>query len=103
MSELLLKQIEFARKMPKLVDKAFILGYNVTIGDVYRDPRCNYGHKNSLHRKRLAIDLNLFRHGVYLIDGAAHNELHDFWDTLNGSGRIITDLNHYSLPYDGMT
>ena len=33
------KQSEFARLVPRLIDKAFELGYEVTLGDAYRDPR----------------------------------------------------------------
>ena len=52
--------------VPRLIRKAFRLGYEVTLGDAYRDPRCPYGSKDSDHHRRLAIDLNLFKNGVYL-------------------------------------
>jgi|GEM_PF-4792231 len=57
---LLETQQQFARMVPRLVDKACELGYEVTLGDAYRDPRCPYGSEVSLHKKRLAIDLNIF-------------------------------------------
>ena len=46
-----------------LILHAEMLGYKLTFGDAYRDPRVTYGHKDSLHRKRLAVDLNLFLDG----------------------------------------
>ena len=76
------KQSEFARLVPRLIDKAFELGYEVTLGDAYRDPRVHgpmgskrsYSHPNSAHKVRLAIDLNLFKDGRYITDneGAHH-------------------------------
>lgn len=97
MSSLFSKQVLFARMVPRLVSQAFNLGYNVTFGDAYRDPRCEYGSKHTKHRKRLAIDLNLFRGIIYLEDGTGHHKLHDFWDSIGGGARIPHDLNHYEL------
>lgn len=45
-------QSEFARLVPRLIDKAFELGYEVTLGDAFRDERVHgafgvklgYGH-----------------------------------------------------------
>ncbi len=65
------EQVKFARLMPRLIDKAFELGFLVSIGDGFRDKRAfpegsdlpgvdPYGAKNSDHKRRLAIDLNLF-------------------------------------------
>ena len=61
--------------LPRLIDHAFESGYAVTLGDCYRDPRVKYGHKNSMHRKRLAVDLNLFKDGKYLTDSEDHKFL----------------------------
>lgn len=60
MSRLLDSQIAFAGQVSNLINKAFELGYHVTLGDAYRDPRCPYGSRSSRHKSRLAIDLNLF-------------------------------------------
>ena len=35
--------------------------YRLRWGDAYRDPRVKYGHPQSVHRKRLAVDLILDR------------------------------------------
>jgi len=67
-------QSQFARLVPRLIDKAYELGYEVTLGDAYRDPRVHgnmgvrlsYSHPRSAHKIRLAIDLNLFKDGEYL-------------------------------------
>ena len=70
---LLAVQIEFTKLVPRLIDQAFELGFDVTLGDAFRDPRVHgevgvkmgYGHPKSNHKQRLAIDLNLFMNGVF--------------------------------------
>jgi hypothetical protein len=90
------KQTEFMRMIPRLIDKAFELGFEVTGGDLYRDPRCPYGAENSKHKRRLAIDLNLFRNGKYLTQTEDHRELGEWWESVGGiwGGRFF-DGNHY--------
>jgi hypothetical protein len=93
------KQIEFVRHLPKLFEKAFELGFELTIGDAYRDPRCSYGSKSSRHKSRLAIDLNLFRDGEYLTDTADHEPLGRWWEKQGGIwGGRFNDGNHYEWP-----
>ena len=104
MSELSDKQKEFSRKIAVLKLVAFELGYELTEGDYYRDPRCPYGHPKSCHKLRLAADLNLFdaKTDKYLIDGSGHDVLHNIWDLMGGAKRIKHDLNHYSMEHQGM-
>jgi hypothetical protein len=86
-----------------LLDYAHLRGYDVTLGDAFRDPRVKYGHKDSLHRKRLAIDLNLFKDGKYLDKTDDHLPLGQFWESIGGSwGGRFNDGNHYSLEHEGM-
>jgi len=93
------KQTEFAGRVPHLIQKAFQLGYEVTLGDAYRDPRCPYGSKSSRHKSRLAIDLNLFKDGVYLRKTSDHKELGEYWESLGGIwGGRFNDGNHYEWP-----
>lgn len=92
-------QVAFARMVPSLIDKAFELGFTVTLGDAYRDPRCPYGSKSSKHRRRLAIDLNLFRGGEYLEGTEAHRPLGEWWESVGGIwGGRFEDGNHYEWP-----
>jgi hypothetical protein len=100
-SKLLNRQFEFARAVSDLIRKANSLGYDVTLGDAYRDPRCKYGYDKSLHKKRLAIDLNLFKKGVYLNHTEDHRELGEWWehkykDAVWG-GSWGWDGNHYQF------
>jgi len=66
-------------------------GYSCTIGDAYRDPRVHgsqgqklsYSAAVSDHKIRLAIDLNLFKDGVYQDDSDAHAEFGAYWEALH--------------------
>lgn len=81
------KQRRFARSVARLLDKAHELGYEVTLGDAYRDPRVHgeigvkmaYGHPKSAHKSRLAIDLNLFKGGRYITNDEGHREIGEWW------------------------
>lgn len=91
--------------VPRLIDKAFELGFNVTLGDAYRDPRAPYGSKSSRHRVRLAIDLNLFKdvdgdgNPDYLTTTEAHRPLGEWWEAQGGIwGGRFSDGNHYEWP-----
>ena len=98
------QQSKFAHMMALLILYAEEIGYEVTMGDCYRDARCKYGHPRSLHKKRLAVDLNIFKNGKYLQGyraREAHSKLHDFWDSIGGNERINDDLNHYSFSIGG--
>lgn len=105
------KQRRFARLIPRLIDKAHELGFDVTLGDAYRDPRVfghigtrqGYGHPKSGHKQRLAIDLNLFRDGTYLTQTEDHRPLGEWWESQGGTwGGRFNDGNHYSLEHDGV-
>jgi len=92
------KQSYFAKMVAKLIIYIYESGYEVTLGDAW----AHTGHKeDSNHYIRLAIDLNLFKDGVYLDLGEEHNQFHDFWDSLGGAERIEEDLNHYSVEHNG--
>ncbi|RME23518.1 MAG: M15 family peptidase [Deltaproteobacteria bacterium] len=79
------------------------LGYEVTLGEAYRHPDATWGHPRSLHKQRLAIDLNLFKDGRYLTDTASYEPLGTFWEAIGGSwGGRFQDGNHFSLAHGGM-
>ena len=92
------RQSVFAQMVGVLIIRAYSQGYEITFGDAYRDPRCSYGSKKSKHHSRLAIDLNLFRDGVYLRKTKYHTELGEWWESVGGvwGGRFRKkDGNHY--------
>lgn len=60
--------------------------------------------KKSWHYKRLALDLNLFRNGVWLQKTEDHQVLGEFWESIGGTwgGRFGgRDGNHYSWKEHG--
>ena len=98
------KQRRFCTAVSHLVMFGNSLGYFFSFGDAYRDPRCQYGHPDSTHRYRLAVDLNLFVDDEYITDGShpAFSTLHDYWDEIGGAPRIESDMNHFSFEHNGV-
>ena len=104
------KQRKFTYMLKELIEYAYANGYELTVGDAYRDPRLHgnigdakgYGHPRSNHKIRLAMDFNLFRNGVYLDRTEDHRPLGEFWESLGGTwGGRFNDGNHYSLEHGG--
>ena len=104
------KQREFLPMVARLIEFAYANGYELTVGDGYRDPRLHgalgvkigYGAANSCHKIRLAIDLNLFRDGKYLTATEDYRVLGEFWESIGGTwGGRFSDGNHFSIEHDG--
>lgn len=108
------KQKLFARLVPRLIDKAHELGFEVTLGDAFRDARAfgklgekgvaGYGAMFSCHKMRLAIDLNLFKDGKYLTSSDDHRPLGEWWEQQHPEsawGGRFNDGNHYSITHEG--
>lgn len=100
------KQSKFVLMVAELIQHAHALGYELTFGDAYRDPRVHgafgtkqsYGAANSFHKLRLAIDLNLFRDGKFLEGTESHRQLGEWWESKGGTwGGRFNDGNHYSF------
>lgn len=107
-------QWEFLLCVAKLIRHADKTGYKLTGGDLYRDPRVfgevgeqrGYGRASSVHKNRLAIDLNLFIDGEFRGDTEAHRPLGNYWKGLHdlaawGGDFADPDGNHYSFKYQG--
>jgi hypothetical protein len=104
------KQRKFTRMIAELILWSYDKGYEITVGDAYRDPRLHgamgeqkgYGRSKSNHKQRLAMDLNLFKNGVYLTNTEDHKPLGEKWESMGGSwGGRFNDGNHYSLEHEG--
>jgi len=93
------KQRKFTQMVANLINYAYLQGYELTFGDAW----AKGGHKkNSNHYIRLAVDLNLFKDGVYLTETSDHEFLGLFWEEMGGSwGGRFNDGNHYSLEHNG--
>lgn len=94
MNELREQQSIFVRKVALLILYAYEKGYTLTFGDAW----ATSGHiPKSFHYRRLAIDLNLFKEGIYLTKTEDHRFLGEFWESIGGSwGGHWDDGNHYS-------
>lgn len=108
------KQDHFTGLVALLITHARLLGYQVTFGDAYRPKELaelyeqkGLGIKDSLHTDRLAIDLNLFRHGVFLQRTEDYKPIGEFWESLSTKeyecawGGRFQDGNHFSLAHNG--
>jgi hypothetical protein len=111
------KQRIFTRLIGMLILKAYEIGYEMTFGDAYRSPEqaaanaaAGIGIANSLHTKRLAVDLNLFKDGVYLTNSAAYKPLGEWWEAQSSPGFECcwggrfkrADGNHFSVEHEGV-
>ena len=104
-------QFTFARNVSRLIEYIFACGYTCTLGEALRTQEMadlyaaqGKGIKNSLHLKKLAIDLNLFKDGIYLPDTESHRPFGEWWEQLhpdNRWGGRFKDGNHYSMT-DGI-
>lgn len=97
------KQSMFCLMVAKLIQFADQNGYALTFGDVFRSDTCTHGHPKSLHRLRLAVDFNAFKHGRYLTETHDYLILGEYWESIGGSwGGRFEDGNHFSLAHNGM-
>lgn len=89
------------------------LGYDMTDGDAWRNPKVfgepgfskGYGHPRSCHKIRLARDYNLFKDGKFLDDTEDHRVIGEWWKSRSPYhtwGGDFNDGNHYSFTKDGM-
>lgn len=112
------KQSRFVLAVSQLIQFAYSKGYELTLGDGYRDPRLHgeigvkmgYGHPKSCHKLRLAIDLNLFADIDgdgdldYVTDTAMYKQLGEYWESLHPDARWggrFEDGNHFSFEHNG--
>lgn len=106
--KLSVQQAIFAKNLATFITKIFDQGYSCTYGEVYRTKEQadwyysrGMGIKNSLHCKRLAVDLNIFdKDGALLSSVADYKPFGDLWCSLhekNRWGGIFSrpDANHF--------
>ena len=103
-------QRKFTLMIAQLIEWAYANGYELTFGDAYRDPRLHggfgitrgYGSANSQHKRRMAVDLNLFINGAYISDGSKYAPLGEYWESIGGAwGGRWNDGNHFSIAHNG--
>ena len=109
------KQWLFQEQITKLKQFAFSQGYKISGGDSYRSKRVfgewgekkGYGSAYSVHKLRLAEDLNLWvQRGEKMVYADKGTEpewkiLHNKWEELGGAPAIDGDMNHFSFEFRG--
>ena len=107
------KQQRFTECIADLIIYAYRCGYGLTFGDAYRDPRAfgdfgtkkAYAASRSVHKLRLAVDLNLFVDGEYITgETPEYIDLGEYWESLDEDARWggrFDDPNHYSFEQWG--
>ncbi len=110
------KQQRFSSLLSLLIIHARSLGYELTLGEVWRSPemaRLNaskgIGSGTSLHCSRLAVDLNLFRNGQLLVRTVDYLPLGEWWEKQSefpdfecAWGGRFSDGNHFSFAHNNM-
>ena len=96
----------FTKAIARLILWAYENGYEMSYGEAYRPQwvadeyaKRGIGVKSSFHINRLAIDLNLFKNGVYLTNTADYLPVGIAWEAMGGTwgGRFTKpDGNHFS-------
>jgi len=89
------KQSIFAQNVALLIQHIHSKVYDVTFGEAWRSAeqaaiyaREGKGIKDSLHCRRLAIDLNIFNAtGVYLTDFDSYEPFGIYWESLHPLNR----------------
>ena len=116
------KQRIFSWHGAGLIQYAYTLGFEIAIAYAYRPTG---GHPDSNHKRKLALDLDLFFNGRYQTTTAAHTPLGLFWEGKSGwyiPGQVhavdkrrqsaeylefawggrFGDGNHYSIRHNGI-
>ncbi len=109
------KQEIFSYNLALLILFAYAHGYRIRTGEVWRsdaaaqaNAEAGIGIENSVHRLKLAADLNLFKDGQFLTESEDHKPLGDFWKSLHPDNRWGGDFsnpdgNHYSMTHGGVS
>lgn len=104
------RQAIFAQNVAKLLQYIASKGFLVTFGEAFRTQeqaniyaQAGKGIADSLHCKRLAVDLNLINdEGIYLPDSADYKQFGTYWESLNvlnewGGNWKRSDGNHFQM------
>jgi len=108
------RQQIFAQNVALLINYIYIKGFKCTMGEAFRTEeqaaiyaKEDKGVRDSLHCKRLALDLNLFTaNGTYVMNSAIYKPFGMYWQSLHPdnvwggcfvskSGKKRQDGNHF--------
>lgn len=106
------KQQLFAQRISVLILALIERGYEVTLGETWRPCQTaalyaqeGIGIKDSLHTRRLAEDLNLFKGGVFLTTEDEYREAGQLWKSYSTADAVCCwggdfaspDADHFSI------
>ena len=104
------KQSIFAANVAKLINYIFSKGYSCSLGEAYRTSeqaaiyaKEGKGIIDSLHCKRLAIDINLFdSSGNFLSEASYYSDIAKYWESLHSDNRAginfkRIDADHFEM------
>lgn len=113
------KRCRFSRSLPLLLNYMTLRGYEYALDQVKRttveaqaNAASGAGISNSLHLDGLAVDILLYKDGVYQETSEAHRPFGEFWKSLatdhrwggdfrDKAGNPKPDGNHYSIEHEG--
>lgn len=101
------EQWEFLKDVSKLINKAEELGIVLTAGEMYRTQEQQEIYfkngksktMNSMHLKRLAIDLNFFVDGNLVYEHPKVEALGRYWETLDSKNQWGGFWNFKDYPH----
>lgn len=106
------QQRKFAYFVGQLLNHIYTNGYEVTFDWAYRPPdvaayyaSIGVGIRSSLHSLKLAVDLNLFRDGVWLRSTEDWRRFGEWWELQHPLccwGGKFGDGNHFSMTFGGV-
>lgn len=111
------KQRRFPLLIVQLIEHMDLAGYEMAFAEAYRTPtqaaineQEGTGIANSLHTLRLALDLLLFKDGLYLTNSDDYKIAGDFWKSLSveaiqcvwGGDFKKPDGNHFSIEHNNV-
>jgi D-alanyl-D-alanine carboxypeptidase len=113
MDDLSSRQRQFSLCVSKLIKEVYDRGYSCTLAEAFRTveqaaiyAKEGKGIIDSLHCKRLAIDINLFSpSGIYLSDTSDYDPFGRFWENMDknlrwgGNFKDRPDGNHFEMKY----
>lgn len=107
-------QVAHTRLVARLIDEATARGFEPVLREAYRPPETaalfasqGRGSRNSVHCDGCAVDVLLFRDGVYCTDVETYRPLGEWWTRQDerarwgGNFTKLRDAVHFSLTPDG--
>jgi hypothetical protein len=104
------RQRLFSKMVGYLIEEIYKNGDEVTFGETWRTPQQaqwnadhGLGIAHSLHIERLAIDLNLWKAGVYTENPEDYRPYAEYWKSLHPDNNAGIDFTHMDMFHFSMS